>query len=422
VALCVGLLHYTAPPVVGGVEIVLGHHARLLAAAGHSVRVITGRGGRFDLPVGSVRVPLADARHPRVRTARAALDAGRVPTDWPALVDELADQLRSALAGLDVVVAHNVCSLHFNLPLTAALRRLLDESYPPRLIAWQHDVAATSPRHRRSLHDGPPWDLLRTPWPGVRYVTISASRRDEVAMALGIPRQSVTVIPNGLDIDCSIALHATTRRLIAPLRLERAGPILLMPTRVIARKNVELAIRVVAELRRAGDDARLIVTGPPDPHDPGDEGYLEWLLLLADRLGVTEAVHLLAIDRGRPTAPRAVADLYRLADVLFLPSTDEGFGLPILEAAVCRLPIVCADIAPLRDLAGEEATYIDPGAEPGDVARVIREVLTSPAPRLSSRVRSRYGWPAVYERHIAPLLTDVAASGQRVSSAMPTDR
>ncbi|MDQ1322718.1 MAG: hypothetical protein QG587_51, partial [Chloroflexota bacterium] len=55
--LSIGLLHFTSPPVVGGVETVLGHHARLMADAGHAVRMITGRGGTPDPRVALVRVP-----------------------------------------------------------------------------------------------------------------------------------------------------------------------------------------------------------------------------------------------------------------------------------------------------------------------------------------------------------------------------
>ena len=56
----VALLHYTAPPVVGGVEQVLGQHARLLAEAGHAVRVVAGRGGVPGGPAAVVRVARAD--------------------------------------------------------------------------------------------------------------------------------------------------------------------------------------------------------------------------------------------------------------------------------------------------------------------------------------------------------------------------
>jgi hypothetical protein len=44
----IALLHYSAPPIVGGVESVLGQHARLMADAGHAVRVVAARGGLPD--------------------------------------------------------------------------------------------------------------------------------------------------------------------------------------------------------------------------------------------------------------------------------------------------------------------------------------------------------------------------------------
>ena len=44
----IALLHYSVPPVVGGVESVLAQQARLMADAGHAVQVIAGRGGQFD--------------------------------------------------------------------------------------------------------------------------------------------------------------------------------------------------------------------------------------------------------------------------------------------------------------------------------------------------------------------------------------
>ena len=44
----VALLHYAAPPVIGGVESVVGQHARLMADAGHQVCIVAGRGERTD--------------------------------------------------------------------------------------------------------------------------------------------------------------------------------------------------------------------------------------------------------------------------------------------------------------------------------------------------------------------------------------
>jgi glycosyltransferase involved in cell wall biosynthesis len=411
VALRVGLLHYTAPPVVGGVEAVLGRHARLLADAGHSVRVIAGRGRSRDRRIELFRVPLADTRHPAIRVARAALDAGDVPAVFDGLVDELEAVLREAVAGLDVLVAHNACGLHFNLPLTAALRRLAGSTVAPPLVAWQHDLAWASEQHRPALHPGAPWDLLRTPWPRTTYVTISASRQADQVRLSGLRPDEVRIVPNGIDVDGLLGLHPGTRQVIDSLGLARSGvwPVLLVPVRITPRKNLELALRVLAVLRADGADARLVVTGPADPHARGTDAGVSALRKLADRLGVSAAVHLLAVDRGRRTPTRVVTDLFRVADALLLPSRDEGFGLPVLEAAVSRLPIVCADLPTLREVAGDDASYFDPDADPEHVAELLRRRLEAdPAARLAARTRSAYDWEAIFATQIEPLLREVA--------------
>jgi glycosyltransferase involved in cell wall biosynthesis len=65
------------------------------------------------------------------------------------------------------------------------------------------------------------------------------------------------------------------------LDLLRADLLLLLPARITRRKNIEFALEVLASLRReGGQDARLLVTGPPGPHNPGNLAYLEQLLQL----------------------------------------------------------------------------------------------------------------------------------------------
>ena len=71
----VALIHYAAPPVIGGVERVLARHAVLMADAGHEVRVIAGRGRAPDPRVRFVRLPLLDPRHPVIERLQRALDA-----------------------------------------------------------------------------------------------------------------------------------------------------------------------------------------------------------------------------------------------------------------------------------------------------------------------------------------------------------
>jgi glycosyltransferase involved in cell wall biosynthesis len=100
-----------------------------------------------------------------------------------------------------------------------------------------------------------------------------------------------------------------------------------------------------------------------------------------------------------------VDDLFRLADLLLLPSRDEGFGLPILEAGASRLPIACSDLPTLRELAGDDALYFGLDDDPAAIASRIRDRLEAdPARRLARRVRLDYAWEQIYRTRIAPLL------------------
>ena len=404
--LTVALVHYTAPPVVGGVEHVLGHHARLMADAGHNVRLIAGRGRSPDSRVAFVRVPRADSCHPAVLRLQAELDAGRVPRGFDRVVAALADRVAGALAGVDVLIAHNVCSLNRNLALTAAIREITCRPGAPRILLWHHDLAWTLPAHRRTLHPGYPWDLLRTPIPGAEQVTISLARQADLAALLAIPLDAIRVVPNGVDPAALLGLGPATIALVRATGLASLDPLVLLPARIMLRKNIELALRAVAAMRRQGrPTAGLVVTGPVDPHDPAGGAYLAELRALRHALDLDNGAVFLADVLAGPAPDALVHDLYRLADLLLFPSRDEGFGLPILEAAVSRLPIVCSDLPALRDLAAGAAAYFDPNADPRAVAALaLARLDADPGVAFARRVRAECSWEAVYRRAIAPLL------------------
>ncbi|MBI5830438.1 MAG: glycosyltransferase, partial [Chloroflexi bacterium] len=370
------------------------------------------RGDPWDERIPFIRLPLIDSRHPRVLAVKAGLDAGRVPLDFAALSADIARALRPALEGVELLVAHNVCSLNKNLALTAALQALSRETDSPPLILWHHDLAWTTPRYRAELHDGYPWDLLRTHWGGVRHVVVSEFRRSELAALLQIPSDSITVVPNGIETANLLKLEARTQALIASMNLAQAEPLLLLPARLTPRKNIELALRALAALRRRDDPAgrlypraMLVVTGPEGPHNPANAGYKQRLFALRDELGLRGAAHFAAEGGAEGLPDAVVADLFRLADALILPSREEGFGIPLLEAALARLPVFCAGIPPLRDLGGEDATYFSPHADPELVAGLIADRLRGDAAyRFSARVKGGFTWERIYAAHIAPLL------------------
>lgn len=404
----IALLHYAAPPVVGGVESVLAHHARLMTRAGHQVTIIAGRGATFDARIPVHILPRLDSRHPEVMEVKKQLDSGRYSAAFDELCEQILAELRVELDGGEVLVAHNVASLHKNLPLTAALARLYRGAAFPHLILWHHDLAWATPRYRAEVHPGYPWDLLRGRWEGATHVVVSTLRRRELSRLSGLPEERIRVIPNGVDLNAFFKLEPQTVELAEQLRLNEADPLFLLPVRLTPRKNIELALRVLAELRAEFPRATLLVTGPEGPHNPANAAYKQKLLELRSQLGLEGAAHFLA-ERSATFLPDAVvADFYRLADVLLFPSREEGFGIPLIEAAFSSKPVFCSDIPVLRELGGDDLSYFQPDAAPRSIAAQISGRIRGDATlRWARRAKHGYAWNSVYTTYIEPLIQEV---------------
>ena len=407
----IAILHYASPPTVGGVEATIVYHARGLTELGYTVRVVSGAGDRFDERVETHINPLFGSKHPDVLAVKAELDAGKASPQFDALIDRLGEALRTALDGCDVCIAHNVHTLHKNLALTAALARMTAGD-GLRWLAWCHDLAWTNPQYQAELHAGYPWDLLRQAWPRTCYVTVSEPRRDELAELLDLPPESIAVVPPGVDPARFFHWTPTTQYLAERLALLDADGLFLLPARLTRRKNIALALRVLAEVRRqSGRDLRLIVTGPPGPHNPANPGYLGELLELRRELGLEESAHFLYAygdSADQPLVPDddTLANLYQLADALLFPSLQEGFGIPVLEAGLAGLPVFCSDIPPFRKSGANDVNYFNPVDEPPEhIAARVLAALDAHAPyRLRLRVRRSYRWEAIIRDQIAPLV------------------
>lgn len=401
----IALLHYAAAPVVGGVESVISHHARLMADDGHEVKIIAGRGGQTDPRIPFICIPQIDSRHEDTLQVKAALDGGKIPGGFDELSQMLEEKLREALTGFDVLIAHNVGSLHKNLALTAAVSRLAESGM--RTILWHHDLAWTTPRYRSELHEGYPWDLLRTAWPKAVHVTVSEPRRQELAALTGLPPEQIHVISNGLDAGRFLKLEAQTLDYIRQFNLLGVSPLLLLPVRITPRKNIELAIRALAEVRGRYPKAMLVITGPPGPHNPSNAAYFKLLTDLRESLGLKENVIFLAEHTADYIPDEVIADFYRLADALLLPSREEGFGIPVIEAGLAGMPVFCADIPPLRELGGPFATYFSPDDPPDRVGKLIVERLSGDLTFAQrQRVKNNYTWQQIYDEKIKPLLLE----------------
>jgi glycosyltransferase involved in cell wall biosynthesis len=365
------------------VEAIMESHRRLLEAAGYPIRVVTGRGD-------GIVIPELDSRHPEAEAITTCLARGEFPAErFHALQNRIADQLLPVTDSVDLVIAHNVMTMHFNLPLVATLSDRAD------VLAWTHDLAWTNPRYRDFHRPGYPYDMLHLRPEGIRYVAISERVQRQLRETYGVAAE---VVHNGIDRMSLLRVRPSTRRLLDTAGVLDADPLVFVPVRVTRRKRLELAIEAAALLADRLPGLKVVVSGPLGPHSADNRRYWEELAELRERLGVDSRVVFLH-EHGdpHPVDDAMVAELYQLAAAVLLTSEAEGFGLPVLEAGLARVPVVCTDLDVFREVAGELAWTFPPEAGATAVAAALEAALETRPARLQQRVSQAFDW-----RHILP--------------------
>jgi len=397
------LLHYTYAPLIGGVENILEQHAALLTSHGHEVTVVCSEGASANPAVQMLNIPELRRDHPLVHSARSELDAGKPGDNFAELKNRIAATLSPLFVKADIVFLHNVLTMPFHPGLTAALWRLTEKHAGVRFVAWTHDIAACNPDYSFQHLDSEPWNLLTKANPHVEYVAISRHRKEQFLELTGAPPKSCTVIPNGIDAVEYLGLTDPVAKFVRESGVLNSDVILLHPTRILKRKNIELGIRVIAAMKAMGKSCSCIVTGPPDLFNTATAAYYKELLRLRRELAV-EAEFIFLHELFAVTN-RDLSGLYRIADVLFYPSKQEGFGLPILEGALHEVPIVCAGIEPMKSLALDNTTFFEPGEAPAAIAeKIIAHADASPLIQSRKAVLRDYSWDTLYSHCFKPLM------------------
>ncbi len=411
----VAIIHYSSYPVIGGVETVIQAHAKLFAKHGYPVKLITGSGKQFDPKIPVVVIPEMRSLHLVDKTLHNELQNGKISRNFEKLKTSIYGKLKRELAHTRICIAHNVLTMHFNLALTSALVKLIGESAgagkvpQKQFISWAHDATFLDPHYEREWKNTYPWNLLAMPINGVKQVTISNLRKRKIARLFKIRQEQVTTVPDGIDPADFLGLSPAGSTLFDKLNLSSYDFVLLYPTRMVRRKNIELAVQITREMNSKGRETCILITSPPDPHNKDSIAYYKLLKNMAGDLNIENKVIFLSeqkINGGKLKVDNCLLrDLYLFSDLLLFPSKAEGFGIPILEAGLCRLPAACSKIAPLTEIGGKDVLYLDLNDSAKTMAEAIIKYLgRSPELRLYKKVMRNYTWEAIFSNRIIPLI------------------
>lgn len=370
----IGLLTHSVNPRGGVVHTV--ELAQALHAQGHAVTVFApaAEGQRLFRAIDCRFEPV-----PVARSATDVVDMARRRID--AFVDHLAPRLEQTrfdvLHAQDGLGANALATLQQRGLIAGFVRTVhhLDPFADPQLDAWQ----TRGVRAARAV------------------LCVSRLWQQRLQDELGVQAHCVN---NGVDLARYTGTPDARDSALAQRLGLRAGPVFVAVGGVEARKNTRRVLQAFALLKPALPQAQLVIAGGASLLDHADylQAFRDDLRTSGLREGTGGDVVITgALDDADMPA------LFRLADLLVMASTREGFGLVVLEALASGTPVVASRIAPFTEyLDDDSASWADP-LDTGSIAQAMRQAL-DPARaallRTPPAVCRAYSWAASAGRHV----------------------
>jgi glycosyltransferase involved in cell wall biosynthesis len=206
----------------------------------------------------------------------------------------------------------------------------------------------------------------------------------------GVSEEKIDIVPNGIDL--AEFKHLPPKGIFKQkYGLKENNQIILFLGRVHKIKGIDLLISAFAGLAGDFDDARLVIAGP-------DDGYLPALKSLVAELGLEQKI----LFTGPLFGEQKLA-AYVDADVYALTSSNEIFGVSVLEALACGTPVVVTDRCGIADIIKDKVGLVVP-YETAPLKEALCQLLEDDKKRQQygrdgkALVRGNYGWLVIAEQ------------------------
>ena len=258
-----------------------------------------------------------------------------------------------------------------------------------------------------------------------RLIAVSNSTARDATILLGASKKGIRVVyeaaaPHYRQLDAAeLALLAEggARKLVARLTeatVKDGDPLLLFVSTIEPRKNLPTLLRALRLLlndhSRQTDSARPLrergaavgtVSAPPRLVIVGNDGWLsDDVYRLVAELHLRDAVLFV-----KNASADELLWLYHRATLYALPSLYEGFGLTVLEAMRCGLPVVASNVAALPEVVGDAGVLL-PAEDVSVWAATLKTLLADAEQRATMRAKglvqaARFDWRTAAEETLA---------------------
>ncbi|GAB3177165.1 glycosyltransferase family 4 protein [Telluribacter humicola] len=194
-----------------------------------------------------------------------------------------------------------------------------------------------------------------------KVVTVSHYEKERIIKTLQLPTQAVEVVYNGVSNRFSTPPNMD-EQLRVKERFKLPDRFFFFLGNTDPKKNMPTVLKAFAQLSDSISDVKLVIADT-------SSAVVEAILNTIGRKDLLS--HLVLTGY---ISEQDIAAVYHQSEVFLYPSLNEGFGLPILEAMTCGVPVVTSNVTSMPEVAGDAAILVDP-TNADDITAAMKKAL-----------------------------------------------
>lgn len=366
------ITHYL--PVIYGAELFAKKLAEYLVRQGHQVDLVTGRWSQEWSDQESIH----------------GVQVHRVPVVKLRYVQTISFILPQWLKAKALLTSHKYDYIHAHIFPSLVTGALLN-TQAKRVLTIQGGDLADYPEIY-----GPAARLIKQPinWSLRQYDTVHCVSQDLSKQVEAMAGVEARIVPNGVDTKL-LSLKFSGKHLLKTYRWPQAQFVLYSPSRLTEKNNLEATIKAVTRLRNQGRDIALVIAG---------EGHLKnHLKSVIDQAQANSYIRLLgAVEHTQSL------QLAKYANGVIRVSTQEGFGISLLEAMSVGTPVIASQAGGLADFIHQRNAWVPKDTSIDGIVCTIIDLMedtekSTKTKRAQALVKSQYTWESILPEYLTQI-------------------